>query len=185
MSMFSRVETKIPGCFEITFKKLGDNRGAFIKTFHEDMFRDLNIEMHLGEEFFSTSKKNVFRGMHFQIPPSDVDKIVFCVKGNVTDYVADLRVGSPTYGEYLSFELDGTVPKAIFIPKGLAHGFYVNSEEAIMHYKSSGVFDPACDTGLTYKSFPFAKDILDPVITEKDLNLVSFQDFKNPFTYKP
>ena len=179
--MFEKIETKIPGCFEIIFKKLSDNRGSFTKTFHEDMFKSLQISLHLGEEFFSTSKKGVFRGMHFQLPPKAVDKIVFCVKGNVTDYVVDLRKDSPTYKQHLSFELDGQVPRAIFIPKGLAHGFYVNSDEAVMHYKCSEVYDPACDTGIAYTSFAFAKDVIDPIITEKDLNLTSFEKFDNPF----
>ena len=179
--MFQIVPSLIPGCYEIIYKQMKDNRGSFTKIFHRDLFKDLKINLELGEEFYSISSKNVFRGMHFQIPPKAVDKIVTCIKGNITDYVVDLRKDSPTYKKHLSFELDGDVPKAIFIPKGLAHGFYVNSEEAIVHYKCSDVYDPACDTGITYTSFDFAKEINKPVISEKDLNLVKFEDFNNPF----
>jgi dTDP-4-dehydrorhamnose 3,5-epimerase len=158
-----------------------DNRGSFTKIFHRDFFKNLNINLELGEEFYSISSKNVFRGMHFQIPPKAVDKIVTCIKGNITDYVVDLRKDSPTFKKHLSFELDGDQPKAIFIPKGLAHGFYVNSDEAIVHYKCSDVYDPACDTGIAYTSFDFAKEIKTPIISDKDLNLIKLEDFSNPF----
>src|SRR4051812_10220206 len=100
--MFTVTQAKIPGCFEIAFKNLGDLRGTFTKTFHTDVFKQLNIEMEVKEEFFIYSHKNVFRGMHFQNPPTAIDKMVFCVIGNVTDYIVDLRVGSPTYGEWIS-----------------------------------------------------------------------------------
>ncbi len=181
--MFKKAETSIPGCFEIIYKKLGDNRGSFTKTFHEGFFKDLGIQMHVGEEFFSTSAKGVFRGMHFQLPPHAVAKIVYCVKGSVLDFVVDLRKGAPTFGKHLTFQLDDQNPRAIFIPEGLAHGFYVTSEIAVMNYKSSGVYDGPTDSGISYKSFTFAEQITDPIISDRDKNFTSFEDFNNPFTY--
>jgi dTDP-4-dehydrorhamnose 3,5-epimerase len=181
--MFSKIETEIPGCFEIAFRLLADNRGSFVKAFHRPLFEQMELNVQVAEEFFSTSVRNVFRGMHFQVPPTDVDKLVFCVKGTVTDYVVDLRVGSPSYGKHLAFKLDSRNPKAIFIPKGLAHGFYVTSDEAIMHYKSSGIYDPKTDSGISYKGLPFEKEIVDPIISERDKSFSSLNDFENPFKF--
>ena len=139
--------------------------------------------MNLKEEYFTFSSKNVFRGLHFQNPPKALDKIIYCVSGRVTDYVVDLRTGSPTFGEYASFELDGENPRAVFAPVGLAHGFYVKSEHAVMQYKVSEVYDPACDTGISYTSFAFSKDIVNPVISDRDKEFVSFKEYKSPFTF--
>jgi dTDP-4-dehydrorhamnose 3,5-epimerase len=182
--MFNVTQTRIPGCFEISFKNLNDLRGTFIKTFHVNTFNDLNIKMEVNEEFFIYSHKNVFRGMHFQNPPTAIDKMVYCVIGNVTDYIVDLRVGSPTYREWISFELDGKVPKALFLPKGLAHGYFVKSDFAIIQYKSSGVFDPNTDDAIAYTSFLFAKDIVNPILSDRDIKAVSFDDFKNDFKFQ-
>jgi dTDP-4-dehydrorhamnose 3,5-epimerase len=182
--MFTIVYSRIAGCFEIVFKKLDDTRGAFIKTFHEPLFRQLGIEMQVREEYFTHSVKNVFRGLHFQNPPTAIDKIVFCVSGQVTDYVVDIRKGSPTFGEWISFELDGDNPRAVFVPVGLAHGFHVKSSSAIMQYKVSKIYDGETDAGISYKTFPFAEKIIDPVISARDAGFVSFGDFNSPFLFR-
>lgn len=175
------IKSKIEGCFEIIFNDLKDKRGGFIKTFHEDIFKELNIDLKVTEEYFTYSTKNVFRGLHFQIPPMALDKVVFCVSGRVTDYVVDIRKNSPTYGQYLAFDLDGQKPKAIFMGKGLAHGFYVKSDFAMMQYKTSAVYDAKCDAGISYKSFDFAEDIVTPVISDRDAAFVTLDQFNNPF----
>jgi dTDP-4-dehydrorhamnose 3,5-epimerase len=164
--MFTRTETKIPGCFEIGLKSINDLRGSFTKTFHTEMYKKIDLELPIEDE-----------------PPTAIHKIVFCVIGAVNDYIVDLRLGSPTYGQWISFELDGTNPRALFIPKGTAHGYLVKSEFAIMQYKSSGVFDPKTDDAISYKSFSIAKDIVNPILSEKDIKAVSFQDFKNDFRF--
>lgn len=177
------IPSKIPGCKLIVLNRFIDKRGAFIKTFHEDIFKGSGISMKVAEEYFTSSVKNVFRGMHFQVPPSDHEKIVYCNLGKITDYVFDLRVGSPTYGQYDAFELDGEKPKLVYIPKGIAHGFYVHSELAVLQYKVSTVYDLKCDTGILFSSLPFADDIINPVISDRDKEFVSFQDFRSPFKY--
>src|SRR6478609_6559759 len=98
--MFKLEPSKIPGCFVIFFNKMNDNRGSFTKTFHTDVFRELGLNFNFSEEYFSSSHKNVFRGLHFQVPPKAIDKIIFCATGAITDYVIDLRKGSPTFGEW-------------------------------------------------------------------------------------
>lgn len=168
-------------CLEIEFEKLKDNRGYFTKTFNIELFNLSGIYMPIEEEYFTYSTKNVFRGLHFQIPPKAIDKLVFCVNGRVNDYVVDLRKNSPTFGQYACFELDGEKPKAIFIPVGFAHGFHVLSDSALMQYKVSKVYDKDCDTGISYNSFEFAKDIINPILSNRDKTFVNFSDFNSPF----
>ena len=181
--MFKTTESEIPGCLEIEFKGINDLRGTFTKTFHKEMYQEMKISAELGEEFFIYSHKNVFRGLHFQNPPKEISKIVYCVMGKVTDYLVDLRVGSPTFGKWTSYELDGQTPRAIFVAKGIAHGYMVKSDFALMQYKSSDVYDPQCDDAISYATFSFAKDIVNPILSERDIKAVSFNDFKSSFVY--
>ncbi len=181
--MFKINVTRIHGCYEIEFRQMADNRGTFTKTFHEILSRELNINTEVAEEYFSSSAKNVFRGMHFQVPPMAIDKTMFCVSGIVTDYVVDLRKGSPSYGQWASFELNAEKPKAVFVPSGLAHGFYVHSDNAVMQCKSSGTYNAETDVTLSYTSFDFADKITDPVLSDRDRDALNFRDFNNPFIF--
>lgn len=178
---FEIIPSKIDGCYEIAFVKLNDNRGHFTKTFNVDMFNDLGISFELKEEYFTFSSKNVFRGLHFQHPPKAIDKIVFCLHGKVNDYVVDLRKNSPTFGKHICFELDDKKPKAVFVPAGLAHGFHVLSDSALMQYKVSGVFDKDCDAGISYETFNFAKEIINPILSDRDKKFMTFDEFETPF----
>jgi len=179
--MFERIPSLIHGCFVIKFRYMTDNRGSFTKTFHQKAFTDLNYHLEMNEEYYSQSKKGVFRGMHFQTPPMAVDKLVFCVYGQVKDYVFDLRKSSPTFGQYQCFELNSETPSAVFMPIGLAHGFYATSEVAIMNYKTSQVYDPICDTGIDYRSMPFASELKEVIVSERDLTFEKLNNFINPF----
>ena len=177
------IPSKIQGCKQIVLNQFSDKRGSFIKTFHEDIFNGADIKMHVAEEYFTSSVKNVFRGMHFQVPPADHEKIVYCNIGNITDFVVDLRVGSPTFGQFDSFEFDGEKPTLVYIPKGLGHGFFVHSALALMQYKVSTIYDLKCDTGLLYSSFDFAKDMRNAIVSDRDLGFPSFDNFKSPFKF--
>lgn len=176
------VESRIKGCFEIVFNKIEDNRGSFTKTFHEPEFTTEGLNFEVKEEYFSTSVKGVFRGLHFQNPPMELHKLVFCVSGRVTDYIVDLRVGSSTYGQYVEFELDSEHPSAICAPIGTAHGFYVKSDIAVMQYKVSQIYNAAADTGILYSTFDFAKNIKQPIMSQRDQNFATLADFKSAFT---
>jgi len=80
-----------------------DDRGSFVKTYNINAYKALGIAFSSAEEFFSTSGKNVLRGMHFQLPPHAHDKLVYCIAGRVLDVVVDLRRSSSTYGHAESF----------------------------------------------------------------------------------
>src|ERR1700753_1478426 len=113
----------LQGAFLITLPAPTDNRGLFIKTFHDTTLRKAGVDFKLKESYFSLSKKDVIRGMHFQTPPHQHSKIVFCPYGAILDVIVDLRKNSPTYGQHYATELSLEKHNAYYIPEGFAHGF--------------------------------------------------------------
>lgn len=177
--------TNISGCFEIVPKIFTDNRGSFVKTFHRDLFEQQGLDTDWREEYYSTSYKGVLRGLHFQLPPHDHAKLVYCTSGEVLDVVLDLRIGSPSYGTRAMFQLNATDTHMVYIPKGCAHGFYTVSEQATMMYKVSTLYAPAHDAGLLWNSVGIPWPDTNPIMSDRDKTFPTFADFTtNPFTYR-
>ena len=177
-------ESKLPGCFELQANKLVDDRGAFVKTFHAPTFRALGLNTEFIEEYYSISDKNVVRGMHFQRPPDDHVKLVYCTSGLVMDVVIDLRKGSPTYGQHVVFELSSDKANMVYIPKGMAHGFCVLSDQATMVYNLSTVYSPECDSGVRWDTAGIDWPVITPIISSRDQDSFSLDEFDSPFTYE-
>lgn len=176
-------ETKIPGCYEITPDVFKDERGSFVKTFHQDIFNSYHLETNFAEEYYSVSHWNVLRGLHFQLPPEAHTKMVYCVQGQVIDAVVDLRVGSPSFGQFALFDLSAEKANTLYIPPGLAHGFYVTGETAIMMYKVSTVYSPEHDTGIHWDSVGIPWPCTEPIISKRDSCFAALSEFKSPFIY--
>jgi dTDP-4-dehydrorhamnose 3,5-epimerase len=177
-------ETSIPGCFELTLSKFKDDRGLFVKIFHEEESQKNGLVTCFAEEFYTVSRKGVLRGMHFQTPPHDLIKVVFCVSGSVLDAVVDLRVGSPTYGKYATFELNAERANMLYIPSGLAHGFYATSEAATMVYKVTAVHAPDHDAGILWSSAGIPWPDRNPIISKRDSSFPGLQEYISPFVFK-
>lgn len=175
-------ETNIPGAFIIKFDHHLDDRGAFIKTFHEEIYTKAGaVKNNFKESYFSFSKKNVIRGMHFQLPPHQHAKLVYCIQGSVTDVLIDLRKQSPTYGKVFSTELSLENHLGVYIPEGVAHGFAAKTDNAGLLYNVTSIYNRESDSGIHYNSFGFNWGINDPVVSERDKSFVSFDNFKTPF----
>jgi dTDP-4-dehydrorhamnose 3,5-epimerase len=177
------IETKIPGCYEFQLNVFKDERGSFVKTFHQDIFSSYQLETNFAEEYYSVSHRNVLRGLHFQLPPQEHTKIAYCVQGQVLDVVVDLRVGSPTYGKFETFDLSAEKANLIYIPPGLAHGFYVISEMAIMMYKVSTVYSSEHDRGILWNSAGIPWPSTNPIVSKRDSSFATLSDFNSPFVY--
>jgi dTDP-4-dehydrorhamnose 3,5-epimerase len=175
------VETHIKGCYEVFPMDLKDHRGRFVKPYHRDDFRKAGLELDIKEEYYSVSKKNVLRGLHFQLPPRATVKAVTCLSGAIFDAVVDLRVDSPTYLEYFSVELTEEKGNLLFIPEGMAHGFFTLSEEALVLYMCSEVYSQEHDTGLKWSSAGISWPVTAPVVSDKDNGLVELDQFDSPF----
>ena len=177
-------KTHIEGCYELFPTDLRDHRGRFVKPFHQDDFRENGLELEIREEYYSVSRKNVLRGLHFQLPPMATVKVVTCVSGSILDAVLDLRVDSPTYGRHFTAELSEAKGNLLFIPKGLAHGFHTLSDEAIVLYLCSEVYSQEHDSGLRWNSAGIEWRVKDPFVSEKDSGLPAMDQFDSPFKMK-
>ncbi|WP_081825585.1 dTDP-4-dehydrorhamnose 3,5-epimerase family protein [Bacillus sp. UNC41MFS5] len=176
-------KTSIPGCYQLIPLHFTDNRGSFIKTFHQQEFAQNGLETNFVESYYSISNQRVLRGLHFQVPPWDNIKLIYCLQGKVMDVVVDLRTGSPTYGKYEIFQLDSEKPGIIYIPSGVAHGFYVETGPAIMVYMSTRVHSPQHDAGIHWKSLTIPWSDPNPIISKRDQQLPLFDHFSSPFRF--
>ena len=156
-----------------------DKRGSFVKTFEENIFRQIGIKFNPVEEFYSSSSKDVIRGIHFQVPPKAHQKLVYCIKGRILDVIIDLRKSSPTFGEFFSHELTEQNREMIFIPIGFGHGFLSLEENSIMIYKTSCAYSPENDFGIHWNSIDFNWNIESPIVSERDNQFTSLIIIQN------
>ncbi len=165
----------------ITLPFSTDNRGSFTKTFHDTDLKKAGIDFSLRESYFSVSHKNVIRGMHFQLPPHQHSKVVFCPQGAILDVIVDLRKNSTTYGQHVARELSADNHKAYFIPEGFAHGFLTLADNTITYYLVSSEYSKPQDTGILYNSIGLDWGINEPIISARDLSFMRLEDFDSPF----
>jgi len=177
-------ETKLPDVNIIDPDIFEDERGIFIKTYNEAAFKKFGITVELRESFYSISKRDVIRGMHFQLPPHDYAKLIYVTSGEVIDVVLDIRKNSPTYGEHVSVFLSSGNARQIYIPQGFAHGFAVVSNSATVTYLQTAIHAPEHDTGIRWDSFGMDWNIKDPVLSRRDRALPALEEFDSPFVYE-
>lgn len=161
--------------------KTEDSRGSFTKVYNKTELMEHGIDLNFKESYYSISKKDVIRGMHFQTPPFVYGKIVHVVQGSVVDVLLDLRKSSNTYGKCESILLDEKSPKAVYIPSGFAHGFKALEDNTIMIYYVTEEYHKDYDFGLLWNSIPFDWDIKNPIISQRDAAMCRLEDFKSPF----
>ena len=176
-----KVDNLVNGAKVLTLPSSNDARGSFVKSFHETTLKKHNIDFVLRESYFSFSKKDVIRGMHFQLPPFDHNKIVFCPVGAILDVMVDLRKNSPTYRQYFAYELSAANHQALYIPEGFAHGFKSLTEDAMTYYLVSSEYNKQHDTGIRYDSIGFDWGVQQPLLSDRDLSFGTLDDFDSPF----
>ena len=175
--------TKLKGVYIINNFNAVDDRGLFVKTFNKKQFQDNNLDFEIRESYYSVSNKNVIRGMHFQLPPYDHEKLVYVPKGSILDVIVDLRKKSKTYKKHISINLSEENKKSIFMPKGLAHGFKSMKEGTITVYNVASEYNADFDNGIKFDSFGFDWEVDNPILSVRDLSFNTLKDFKdiNPF----
>lgn len=174
--------TRLEGVKKLTPVVRPDDRGFFVKTFHKTSFAEAGIHTDFPEHFFSKSRKNVVRGMHFQTPPHAQAKVVFCVTGSVRDVVLDLRKGSPTYGEHIAEVLSSEDWGALYLPPGFAHGFVALEDDTTMAYLVGAEYAPSNDTGVRWDSFGCDWGLDNPIVSDRDKELTPLSDYDSPFS---
>lgn len=162
-------ESKIKGLIEITPKVFEDERGSFLETYNEKIFRDNGIRAKFVQDNQSYSIKGVLRGLHFQKPPFAQGKLVRVIKGKVLDIAVDLRKDSPTFGMYEAIMLYEDKCNMLYVPEGFAHGF-VALEESIFAYKCTNLYHKQSEAGINWADPSLNIDwgIKNPIVSEKD-----------------
>jgi dTDP-4-dehydrorhamnose 3,5-epimerase len=173
----------IPGACVLPLVRHADARGAFLKVYHAPTLQALGMGTGVAESFVTRSHRGVIRGMHFQVPPHDHDKLVCCLAGTIQDVLVDLRVGSPAYGQAVSWQLDGNAPATLVVPRGVAHGFACLSPEALVLYHTSSAHAPTADLGIRWDSLGVAWQVDDPILSERDRGFPPLEAFHSPFRY--
>lgn len=142
-------ELSIPNSFEITPAPRKDDRGMFLEWYRHDLLQEaVGHPLQLRQANMSVSQKGVVRGIHFADIPWGQAKYVTAVSGAVLDFVIDIRVGSPTFGEWDSVLLDETDRRAVYIAEGLGHAFVALTEFATVSYLVSDVYSPLKERGI-------------------------------------
>lgn len=175
------IKTPLSGCVELQPRIIQDSRGRLVKTYHQDIFASNGLDIDFKEEYYSISSRNIIRGLHFQVPPYDHVKCVTCLSGKIFDVVVDLRKDSPTYKQYFSIELDADKANMLYIPKGFAHGFQVLSETAIFLNRTTTVYNPNSESGIRWDACGIKWPKTNPILSNKDKQLGTLNDFKSPF----
>ncbi|MDB4533099.1 dTDP-4-dehydrorhamnose 3,5-epimerase family protein [bacterium] len=173
--------TAIQDCFEVLGTCFEDNRGTFTKIYQKTVFSRAGVDFDFEEVFFSSSKRHVIRGLHFQLPPHDHAKIVTCISGYALDVIVDLRKGSATYGETASFSLRQGEGRGLLIPRGCAHGFCSLEDNTVIAYFVSSEHSRSHDSGIHWTSAAITWPTKDPNVSARDALLPHLSDFESPF----
>ncbi len=139
MIHFSKVE--IPDILEVRPDRFEDPRGYFLEVYREDLFREAGIPTEFVQDNQSGSRQGVLRGLHYQIKQPQ-GKLVRVLAGEIFDVAVDLRRSSPAFGRWFGLCLSAHEKNQLWIPAGFAHGFYVLSEVAEIHYKATDYYAP-------------------------------------------
>ena len=167
------INTEIEGLKIIEPRIFGDARGYFFESFSErDFVEQTGLEVRFVQDNESKSRYGVVRGLHFQKPPFAQSKLVRVVKGRVLDVAVDIRKGSPTYGRHVAVELTEDNHRQLFLPKGMAHGFAVLSDEVLFQYKCDEYYHPESEGAIAWDDPALAIDWHlpkgDVLLSEKD-----------------
>lgn len=174
------ISSNIEGVFEIQNFIAKDSRGVFVKTFHTENFKEIGFSGVFAESYYSQSIKGVVRGMHFQTPPFDHEKLVYVTEGSILDVIVDLRRESSTFGNFATFHLN-EFSSSVFIPKGCAHGFLTLSVTATVVYNVTTVYNNKHDLGIRWDSFGFDWPVVTPIVSTRDMSFALLEEFQSPF----
>ena len=163
-------ETKLDGVVTIDTDFFRDERGFFIEVWHKARYAEHGLAYDFVQDNHSRSARKVLRGFHYQDMSAPMGKLVRCTVGAVLDVAVDLRVGSPTFAQWVGVELSAENMRQIMVPEGFGHAFVTLSEFAEVHYKCTGLYTPEAEGGVAWNdpeigvAWPFA----DPVLSARD-----------------
>jgi dTDP-4-dehydrorhamnose 3,5-epimerase len=138
------VETNLPGVLIVEPDVFGDERGFFMETWNGKRYEEAGLPGRFVQDNLSYSARGVLRGLHFQNPQPQ-GKLVSVLRGEVFDVAVDIRVGSPTFGEWTGVTLSAENKRQFYVPPDFAHGFLVTGEDALFFYKCTDYYAPSAE----------------------------------------
>lgn len=180
-------QTKLPGVLLLEPRRFGDDRGFFSESWNRKTLSEHGIDTDFVQDNHSVSAAvNTVRGLHFQSPPHAQAKLVRCGRGRLFDVAVDIRKGSPTFGQWVGYELSFENGLQLLIPEGFLHGFATRDPETEIIYKCSDYYAPECDGAVRFDDPDLAIDwglSGDAILSDKDANAPLMAQFDSPFTY--
>jgi len=176
--------TEIPEVLVIETGMVRDDRGFFSETYSSRMFEQAGFSGTFVQDNLSQSRKGTLRGLHYQIEPHAMGKLVRVVRGSVFDVAVDIRKGSPTFGKWVGRTLTADNRLALWVPSGFAHGFLALEDETLVLYKCTEIHTPECERAIHYADPAIAiewpipatlvapKDEAAPALANADYNFV-------------
>ena len=169
--------------------KFGDHRGFFSETFNSEKFKLSGLDLSFCQDNHSLSEKaGTLRGLHFQINPYAQGKLLRVTRGAIYDVAVDIRAGSPTFGEWVGYEISAKLWNQIFIPVGFAHGFCTLEDNTEVIYKVTAPYSPENERGLAWNDdelaidWPIDNDA--PILSEKDTSYPELRNLPTFFKYE-
>lgn len=171
------VETALPGVIEIVPQVFKDQRGFFMEIFHQEKYENAGISKPFVQDNYSHSSRGTVRGLHYQLQ-NPQGKLVYVMAGEIFDVIVDIRLGSPTFGKWVSLSLSSDNRKQVFIPEGFAHGFCVISETADVMYKCTDLYAPGDDHGVLWSDPAIGIDwpVKEPTLSDKDMKYLRLSE---------
>ena len=163
----------------ITPKIFEDFRGYFFESFNSNIYIDKGLPSEFVQDNEVRSEKDVLRGLHYQLDKPQ-GKLVRVVHGNILDIAVDIRIGSPTFGQYNMVELSAENKKVFFVPEGFAHGYLVISQESIVLYKCTNIYKAKDEYGIRWDDATIGIEWgnSNPILSERDENLPTLKEQK-------
>lgn len=179
--------TKLEGVFLLDPPRFGDARGFFSESWNRRRMEEAGIDLDFVQDNHSVSAApGTVRGLHFQSPPHAQAKLVRCGRGALFDVAVDIRKGSPTFGQWVGYELTAENGLQLLIPAGFLHGFVTRVPDTEICYKCSDYYAPECDGAVRFDDPDLAIDwgLSGPaVLSDKDSAAPLMSDFDSPFVY--
>jgi dTDP-4-dehydrorhamnose 3,5-epimerase len=179
--------TALPGILLLTPKRHGDTRGFFSESWNRARMAEHGIHIDFVQDNHSLSAQaGTVRGLHFQSPPHAQAKLVRCGRGVLYDVAVDIRRGSPTYGQWVGYELSFENGRQLLIPDGFLHGFVTRVPDTEIIYKCSDYYAPECDGAVHWDSCGIDWGIAagEALLSDKDAAAPPLAAFETPFTWE-
>ena len=174
------IKADIEGVYVIEPTVFDDARGYFFEAWKQAEFNEHVGKVDFIQDNESKSSYGVLRGLHYQKGDTSQAKLVRVIKGRVLDVAVDIRKSSPTFGKHIMVELSDANKRQLFIPRGMAHGYLVLSDEAIFTYKVDNPYSPKTEAGIRWNdpdlAIEWPIDLATVQTSEKDLKQPFFKE---------